>query len=185
LTQLLAILELTGTIDDDDQTIEYLAELSENNTQVCLECAKLLLENVTDEWRISLWSPHIRKILASGLRNADESISLFAADIVNRLAAWRTREFQDLLSLRCVKYFAYGSNMLTKRLRNRAPSAKFSAVTTLTKHCLKFHKIGTDKKGNRSGKCNAYLTGKGVLVKCCVRRVIKRRFSEPPVVVRL
>jgi hypothetical protein len=99
-------------------------------------------------------------ILASGLRNTDESISLFAADIVNRLAAWRTSEFQDLLSLRTVKYFAYGSNMLTKRLRNRVPSAKFSAVTTLTKHCLKFHKVSTDKKGNRSGKCNAYSTGK-------------------------
>lgn len=160
LTQLRAVLELTGTIGDDDQTIEYLAELSEDNTEVCLECAKLLLENVTDEWKISLWAPHIRKILASGLANTDESISLFAADIVNRLAAWRTSEFQDLLSLRSVKYFAYGSNMLTKRLRNRVPSAKFSAVTTLTKHCLKFHKVSTDKKGNRSGKCNAYLTGK-------------------------
>jgi len=52
-------------------------------------------------------------------------------------------------------YFAYGSNMSIRRLRERAPSARFIAVCTLTKHELKFHKASEDG----SGKCDAAETG--------------------------
>src|SRR5436189_283231 len=51
------------------------------------------------------------------------------------------------------------SNMLTKRLRERAPSALLSTVTPLSKHVLRFHKLSEGKAGSRSGKCNAYFTG--------------------------
>jgi hypothetical protein len=53
-------------------------------------------------------------------------------------------------------YFAYGSNMLTRRLATpeRAPSARAVAVGTLPGRRLRFHKLGLDG----SGKCDAELT---------------------------
>lgn len=52
-------------------------------------------------------------------------------------------------------YFAYGSNMSLLRLRQRVPSARFVAVSTLRCHQLRFHKIGMDG----SGKCDILETG--------------------------
>ncbi len=52
-------------------------------------------------------------------------------------------------------YFSYGSNMSTRRLLHRVPSAKKVDVGTLEKHELKFHKIGQDG----SAKCDAFETG--------------------------
>jgi len=50
-------------------------------------------------------------------------------------------------------YFAYGSNMLTKRIQDpkRAPSAKFVTVGYTKKHKFTFHKVSKDG----SGKCDA------------------------------
>lgn len=50
-------------------------------------------------------------------------------------------------------YFAYGSNMATSRLRQRAPSARPVAVGRLPGHALRWHKLGRDG----SGKCDACL----------------------------
>jgi gamma-glutamylcyclotransferase len=52
-------------------------------------------------------------------------------------------------------YFAYGSNMSERRLRQRVPSAQKVSVATLPEHRLCFH-----KKSQRDGsaKCNAHLT---------------------------
>ena len=49
-------------------------------------------------------------------------------------------------------YFAYGSNMLTRRLNaaERGPSARAIAVGSLLGRQLRFHKIGLDA----SGKCD-------------------------------
>jgi len=49
-----------------------------------------------------------------------------------------------------VLYFAYGSNMLTERLRARVPSAQPVARARLPDRELRFHKRGQDG----SGKCN-------------------------------
>lgn len=56
-----------------------------------------------------------------------------------------------------VIYFAYGSNMLTARLRERMPSCQPCGVATLPGHTLRFHKRSKDG----SGKCNALATGDG------------------------
>lgn len=48
-------------------------------------------------------------------------------------------------------YFAYGSNMFTKRLQNRAPSASKITNAALSGYSLYFHKR-SNKDG--SGKCN-------------------------------
>ncbi|RXJ96673.1 gamma-glutamylcyclotransferase [Arcobacter sp. AHV-9/2010] len=50
-------------------------------------------------------------------------------------------------------YFAYGSNMSSKRLNARIKAIKF-ANGKLLKHKLKFHKASKDG----SGKCNAFET---------------------------
>jgi len=52
-------------------------------------------------------------------------------------------------------YFSYGSNMSSRRLRYRVPSAEFNTVATLHGHELCFHKQSMDG----SAKCDAYETG--------------------------
>ncbi len=51
-------------------------------------------------------------------------------------------------------YFAYGSNMLTARLRERMSSCKALGIATLQGRVLRFHKRSVDG----SGKCNALAT---------------------------
>lgn len=48
------------------------------------------------------------------------------------------------------KYFAYGSNMLTRRLQERTPSASVSTTGHVKCHRLTFNKVSTDG----SGKCD-------------------------------
>jgi gamma-glutamylcyclotransferase len=48
------------------------------------------------------------------------------------------------------RVFAYGSNMLTRRLQARTPSARAVGVATLPGHGLHWHKRGQDG----SGKCD-------------------------------
>lgn len=54
-----------------------------------------------------------------------------------------------------VRYFAYGSNMLTDRLRERVPSAQAICIGQLLGHALRW-----DKRSERdgSGKCDAEAT---------------------------
>jgi hypothetical protein len=54
-----------------------------------------------------------------------------------------------------MRYFAYGSNMATQRLRRRVASAKPLGVARLPAYVLRFHKRSQDG----SGKCNAFFTG--------------------------
>jgi gamma-glutamylcyclotransferase (GGCT)/AIG2-like uncharacterized protein YtfP len=54
-----------------------------------------------------------------------------------------------------VLYFAYGSNMLTSRLRGRAPSARVAGRAELRRHALRIHKRARDG----SAKCDAFFTG--------------------------
>ena len=53
-----------------------------------------------------------------------------------------------------MKYFAYGSNMLTQRLQARVSSAKNPRPLALRGHQLHFHKRSSDC----SGKCNIVAT---------------------------
>ena len=52
-------------------------------------------------------------------------------------------------------YFSYGSNMSSKRLQARTPSARFLTVASLSHHDLRFHKRSRDG----SSKCDADETG--------------------------
>ena len=53
------------------------------------------------------------------------------------------------------RYFAYGSNLSSGRLRARAPSAVSLGRARLPHHALRWHKLGRDG----SGKCNIEFTG--------------------------
>ena len=53
-----------------------------------------------------------------------------------------------------IKYFAYGSNMCSGRLRDRVP-CEFVAIAKLARHQLRFHKLS---KKDRSSKCDAFHT---------------------------
>ncbi|MCU7875164.1 MAG: gamma-glutamylcyclotransferase [Candidatus Thiodiazotropha sp. (ex Lucinoma borealis)] len=55
-------------------------------------------------------------------------------------------------------YFSYGSNMSTRRLIDRVPSAKFISVASLSEHKLKFHK----KSKYGSAKCDAFRTNDSI-----------------------
>src|ERR1700692_204286 len=52
-------------------------------------------------------------------------------------------------------YFAYGSNMLSRRLRERVPSAIAHGVAFLPRNLLRWHKPSRDG----SGKCSIEATG--------------------------
>jgi gamma-glutamylcyclotransferase len=54
-----------------------------------------------------------------------------------------------------MRYFAYGSNMLTARLRDRVGSVSNPTPYALEAHQLRFHKRSSDG----SGKCNLIHTG--------------------------
>ena len=54
-------------------------------------------------------------------------------------------------------YFAYGSNMVTSRLRERAPSATPIGIGQLTGHVLAWDKRS---RTDGSGKCDAEVTGR-------------------------
>lgn len=56
-----------------------------------------------------------------------------------------------------VLYFAYGSNMLTARLRARVPSCRPICIASLPGHELRFHKRSRDG----SGKCDAFIVSGG------------------------
>ena len=52
-------------------------------------------------------------------------------------------------------YFAYGSNMSSRRLRQRTPSARALGIGCLPGHVLRWHKLGRDG----SGKCDIAESG--------------------------
>lgn len=54
-----------------------------------------------------------------------------------------------------IKYFAYGSNMCSGRLRERVP-CDFVTIARLTAHQLRFHKLS---KKDSSSKGDAFYTG--------------------------
>jgi len=56
--------------------------------------------------------------------------------------------------MKTMLYFSYGSNMSSRRLQERAPSAIFLSKATLQEHRLQFHK----KSRDGSGKCDAVYT---------------------------
>lgn len=60
-----------------------------------------------------------------------------------------------MATVRTYQYFAYGSNMCSARLRQRAPSARALAAGRLPNYALRWHKLGRDG----SGKCNAAYAG--------------------------
>jgi len=61
-----------------------------------------------------------------------------------------------------ILYFAYGSNMSTRRFKARVPSARAVSVAMLRGHRLEFHKIGKDG----SAKCDVACTGASADVVC-------------------
>ncbi|MEQ8798353.1 MAG: gamma-glutamylcyclotransferase family protein [Salinisphaeraceae bacterium] len=79
-------------------------------------------------------------------------------------------------------YFAYGSNMLTARLRRRVRGARPLGPARLKGHALRFHMNG----GDGSGKCNAFATGRpsdvvhGVIFEIDDRRLRKLHAAEGP-----
>ncbi|MEA3410891.1 MAG: gamma-glutamylcyclotransferase family protein [Pseudomonadota bacterium] len=52
-------------------------------------------------------------------------------------------------------YFAYGSNLLPERLRERVASARVVGTGRISGRVLRFHKLG----GDGSGKCDCHATG--------------------------
>lgn len=61
--------------------------------------------------------------------------------------------FKETLPLR---YFAYGSNMLSARFKQRVPSGRFVATAFINAYDLRFHMLCSDG----SGKCDAFYTGR-------------------------
>ncbi len=56
--------------------------------------------------------------------------------------------------------FAYGSNMLSARIRERVPGAQLVGIATLHGHALRWHKVAKDG----SGKCDIVASEPGSVV---------------------
>jgi len=56
--------------------------------------------------------------------------------------------------------FAYGSNMLSARIRQRVPAAQLVGIATLRGHALRWHKVAKDG----SGKCDIVAAEPGSVV---------------------
>lgn len=67
----------------------------------------------------------------------------------------KERELSSRTAPSTILNFAYGSNMLTRRLQERAPSAVPVATGIVRGHALRWHKVGQDL----SGKCDIFATG--------------------------
>lgn len=82
-----------------------------------------------------------------------------AEHIHHHLAALRLRRgfasCRQTGTLAGMNYFAYGSNLSLRRLRQRVPGVVPLGVWRLQYHDLRFHKVGRDG----SGKCDAHYTG--------------------------
>lgn len=78
-----------------------------------------------------------------------------------------------------ILYFAYGSNMSTRRLVTRVPSARVISTATLRGHRLEFHKMGKDG----SAKCDVASTGD--LSDVVYGVVFEMALSEKPVLDRI
>jgi hypothetical protein len=65
------------------------------------------------------------------------------------------------VSAKPLHYFAYGSNLLTSRLKARTPSARPVGIATLPGWQLHFHKVGSDGsgKGDIVPAADAVVTG--------------------------
>jgi len=79
--------------------------------------------------------------------------------LLHHYSSWHSRpgivEFSANVNAGTFLYFAYGSNMLTERLKSRAPSALLVGNGILEGHRVDFDKVSTDG----SGKCNLKPTG--------------------------
>lgn len=65
-----------------------------------------------------------------------------------------------MTTMEALLYFAYGSNMSSRRLRQRVPSARVLDTAVLFGHRLAWHKKGTDG----SGKCDIPAAGEDDVV---------------------
>ncbi|MGW8193084.1 MAG: gamma-glutamylcyclotransferase family protein [Desulforhopalus sp.] len=77
-------------------------------------------------------------------------------------------------------YFSYGSNMSSRRIRQRVTVARFVAVAKLTGHVLRFHKVGSR---DGSGKCDIFETGEPE--HCVIGVVFAIKPSEKPTLDRI
>ncbi len=64
-------------------------------------------------------------------------------------------------------YFAYGSNMLTERLKNRCPSAEKIGLAYAVDRVIKFNKPSMDKSGKATLRWQAGNQTPGVLFRIC------------------
>lgn len=71
-----------------------------------------------------------------------------------RLVLAETTNVPPLKVVETIKYFAYGSNMSSARLRARTPSARAFAIGKIAGYRLVFH-----KRSNGSAKADAFFTG--------------------------
>ncbi len=90
------------------------------------------------------------------IRGEDDSLFEFKAAAWTPAGAAHPELLENMRrrSTTC-RYFAYGSNLSTQRLRERAPSARAIGRARLPRHRLRWHKLGRDG----SGKCFVECTG--------------------------
>lgn len=99
LTQLLRVLELTGSVDVNHQVVKRLVEVSSSLPRETLRALRLIIEGDTDGWGVLTWRNEAKSILTTGVAADDQDVVASAIDLIHWLVARGHREFSEVISV--------------------------------------------------------------------------------------
>jgi hypothetical protein len=94
ITTLKETLDTSGYSEFDNLVIEYLADLAADFPALAIECITILIDGVDNQWTISYWSPHIKKVISAAIKTDSRSSAIV---LINKLGSRGHLEFQELL----------------------------------------------------------------------------------------
>jgi hypothetical protein len=97
LKQLLAVLQRTGQVEGEYQTINQLQKLASEFPEPVVDCLSLIFTGQRDPVMFIAYSDQVRSILSSVVGNESSSAQNKAGILINRLTAAGHIEFKDLL----------------------------------------------------------------------------------------
>lgn len=94
---LLAALNIAGSVEADFLVMERLAEFAEDLTKEVLECVQKMIEGDKQGWNIPGWEKELRHILKVAMDMPVSEVRVAATSIINRLGERGYLNFRSLL----------------------------------------------------------------------------------------
>ena len=84
ITTLKETLDISGYSESDNLLVEYLADLAADFPTLAIECMTIMIDGVDNQWTISYWSPHIKKVITAAIKTASHGS---ATVLINKLGS--------------------------------------------------------------------------------------------------